>query len=278
MLVCIILKRIIETFITYKYILVRDINWGVIIIKDHINSSEETTNRLQSSYNELQALNATISHEIKAPVRAIDGYARIFLEDYGDSIDNEGTDLILNIRTICSDTLTLINKLLDYTHFAEAEPIQEAIDLSLMIKDVFNELTLRYCDNKAIKLNMDKDIPFILADKILIKQVLINIISNSLKFTSNKEVSVITIGYEFKNDENIFYIKDNGVGFDMKFSENLFGMFQRMHSIDDFEGSGVGLAIVKKIIQKFGGKVWITGEVGKGACVYFTIAPQYILK
>ena len=257
----------------------------MIIIKDHINSSktskclEETTNKLQSSNNELQALNATISHEIKAPVRAIDGYARIFLEDYGNSISSESTDLILNIRTICSDTLTLINKLLDYTRFAEAEPIQEAIDLSLMIRDVFNELTISYSDTQTIKLKMDKHIPFILADRILIKQVIINIISNSLKFTSNnKDVTVISIGYLFENNENIFYIKDNGVGFDMKFSENLFGMFQRMHSIDDFEGSGVGLAIVKKIIQKFGGKVWITGAVGKGACVYFTIAPEYILK
>jgi len=257
----------------------------VIIIKDHINSFEtnkyleETTNKLQSSNNELKALNATISHEIKAPVRAIDGYARIFLEDYGDSLNSEGTDLILNIRTICSDTLTLINKLLDYTHFAEAQPIQEAIDLSLMIKDVFNELIISYSDTQTIKLNMDEHIPFILADRVLIKQVLINIISNSLKFTSNnKEINIITIGYIFENNENIFYIKDNGVGFDMKFSENLFGMFQRMHSIDDFEGSGVGLAIVKKIIQKFGGKVWITGKVGEGACVYFTLAPEYILK
>ena len=263
----------------------KHINRGVIIIKDIINSdktskyTEEATNKLQDSNNELQALNATISHEIKAPVRAIDGYARIFLEDYGNDLNNEGKDLILNIRSICSDTLTLINKLLDYTRFAETEPIQEAIDLSLMIKDVFNELFISYSGSQTINLHMDEHIPSILADRILIKQVLINIISNSLKFTrNNKEVSVITIGYMFENNENIFYVKDNGVGFDMKFSENLFGMFQRMHSIDDFEGSGVGLAIVKKIIQKFGGKVWITGEVGKGACVYFTIASEYILR
>lgn len=146
-----------------------------------------------------------------------------------------------------------------------------------MIRGVFNELAIWYSEKQKIELQVDERIPFILADSILMKQVIVNIISNSLKFARNKDVCVITAGYAVENNEIIFYIKDNGVGFDMKFSENLFGMFQRMHSIDDFEGSGVGLAIVKKIIQKFGGRVWITGEVGKGACVYFTIAPENIL-
>ncbi|MHB8063415.1 MAG: sensor histidine kinase [Ruminiclostridium sp.] len=146
-----------------------------------------------------------------------------------------------------------------------------------MIKSVFDELVIGYSENQKITLQIDEDIPFILADSILIRQVITNIISNSFKFTRNKDIGLITVGYSFENNENVFYIKDNGVGFDMKFSENLFGMFQRMHSIDDFEGSGVGLAIVKLIVQKFGGRVWITGEVGKGACVYFTISQENIL-
>jgi light-regulated signal transduction histidine kinase (bacteriophytochrome) len=110
------------------------------------------------------------------------------------------------------------------------------------------------------------------------KQVITNLISNSLKFTSTKDFALITAGYVLNNNENIFYIKDNGVGFDMKFSENLFGMFERMHSESEFEGSGVGLAIVKRIIKRFGGRVWIIGEVGKGACTYFTIGEESILK
>lgn len=186
--------------------------------------------------------------------------------------------LIHNIRNICSDTLALINKLLEYTKFDDFEPIKEAVDLKAMIRAVFDDLVIGYSENHKITLKISEYIPFILADSTLIKQVISNIISNSLKFTRNNDVGIITIEYTFENNENIFCIKDNGVGFDMKFSENLFEMFQRMHSIDDFEGSGVGLAIVKKIIQKFGGRVWITGEVGKGACVYFTISQENILK
>lgn len=226
---------------------------------------------------ELHALNITISHEIKAPVRAIDGYARIFIEDFGNQVSKEGVALIQNIRTICSDTLILINKLLEYTKFADLEPILETINLKAMIQEVFSELVPGYCDKQRVHLEISENIPYLLADGVFIRQVLVNILSNSLKFTKNKENVRIKVGYFYKDEEHIFYIQDNGVGFDMNFSENLFGMFQRMHSIDDFEGSGVGLAIVKRIIQKFGGKVWLTSEVGKGACAYFTIASDYIL-
>jgi len=250
--------------------------------KQNNSDFQEMASKLQITNNELLAFNYTISHEIKAPVRAIDGYARIFIEDYKDTVDKEGIELIQNIRNICSDTLTLINKLLEYTRFTDFDPILEALDLKEMVKNVFDELVVGYSDNrhnnKHIVLKIEDNIPLILADKVLMRQVLTNIISNSLKFTRDVDTGVITVGYLFENNENCFYIKDNGVGFDMKFSENLFGMFQRMHSINDFEGSGVGLAIVKKIIEKFGGRVWITGEVGKGACVYFTISQENILK
>ncbi|WP_024834421.1 sensor histidine kinase [Ruminiclostridium josui] len=147
-----------------------------------------------------------------------------------------------------------------------------------MIKTVFNELIIGYPSSKKITLQIEEPIPCLLTDSVMIKQVITNIISNSLKFTSNKDDAKITAGYYYENDENIFYIKDNGVGFDMKFSENLFKMFHRMHSVDEFEGSGIGLALVKKIIMKLGGRVWITGEVGKGVCVYFTLKNDNILK
>jgi len=243
----------------------------------HKANLQEIANRLEVSNHELQAFNYTISHEIKAPVRAIDGYARIFIEDYKNSVSSEGIELIQNIRDICSDTLILINKLLDYTKFTDFEPVLEALDVKALAKTVFDELVIGYSQKQKIILQLEEDIPFILADKILMKQVFANILSNSLKFTRNVDTGIICIGYGFENNEGYFYIKDNGVGFDMKFSENLFGMFQRMHSLNDFEGSGVGLAIVKKIIEKFGGRVWITGEVGNGACVYFTISRENIL-
>lgn len=242
------------------------------------SNTEKTIQNLKSTNHELEALNITISHEIKAPVRAIDGYARIFIEDYGSGVDEDGLVLLQNIRNICKDTLILINSLLDYTKFADAEPISETIDLKAMLWDVFHNLSISYSEKQKIQIKIDEHIPYILADSLLIRQVLVNLLSNALKFTKNKEISIITVGYYLSQNEHVFFVKDNGVGFDMEFSSNLFGMFQRMHTIDDYEGSGVGLAIVRKIIQKFGGRVWITGEVGKGACVYFTIAPEHILK
>ncbi len=272
--------------VCYKLLPLKINRFGVISINNNITDFknpntidfQEMASKLQISNNELHAFNYTISHEIKAPVRAIDGYARIFIEDYKNTVNREGIELIQNIRDICSDTLILINKLLEYTRFTDFNPILEALDLKEMIKAVFDELVIGYSKNQQIFLKIEDNIPFILADKVLMKQVISNIISNSLKFTRNVDVGEISVGYLFENNENCFYIKDNGVGFDMKFSENLFGMFQRMHSINDFEGSGVGLAIVKKIIEKSGGRVWITGEVGKGACVFFTISQENILR
>ncbi len=252
-----------------------------MIIISTFENEKKAENKISESRkqtNDLRIFNASISHEIKAPIRAIDGYARIFLEDYGKSIDESGAELIQNIRNICCDTLVLINKLLDYTKFEEMEPIKEPVDLKDLIQSVFNELAGSYSQGNCVELKFESGIPFILSDRFLIKQVITNIISNSLKFTRGKEVGIITAGYRQEENAPVFYIKDNGVGFDMKFSENLFGMFQRMHSAYDFEGSGLGLALVKKIIESLGGSAWITGEVGKGACTYFTIAQEDILK
>ena len=228
---------------------------------------------------DLQALNFTLSHEIKAPVRAIDGYARIFLEDYGGQIDPNGLSLILNIREICRDTLTLINQLLEYTRLSEIEPVKETVDLQQMIRTVFKKLVEGYTekDREAV-LIFGEEIPFVLCDRTLMRQIVINILSNALKFTREESKAVITAGFHREKGEDVFYIRDNGVGFDMEYSENLFGMFQRMHSENEFEGSGVGLFIVKSLIQKMGGKVWIMGEVGKGASLFFTLPPENILR
>lgn len=247
-----------------------------------INNSEKNTTENQiistkQNSSDLKVFSSAISHEIKSPIRAIDGYARILAEDYGGQIDKNGLELIGNIRDICKDTLTLINKLLEYIMFSEAELIKEPIDLEGMIRSVFCECAESYSSVNHVELRFEGSIPSILTDRLLIRQVVINIISNSFKFTKNKKQGIITAGYKTENDKPVFYIRDNGAGFDMKFSENLFGMFQRMHSSDDFEGSGLGLAIVKQIMQKLGGTTWITGEVGKGACTYFSIPKEDIL-
>lgn len=240
----------------------------------HKNPQEDS-----ESDNSILALNTIITHEIKTPVRAIDGYARIFLEDYGGKVDKEGCFLIENIRVICKDTITLIDRLLTYTRITDIEPVKETVNLRQMIRDVFEELNRGYTEKgRKTILNFDEDFPFVLCDSQLIRQVLLNLMSNALKFTRERETPVISVGFYNENGEDVFYIKDNGVGFDMEYSQNLFGMFQRMHTENEFEGNGIGLFIVKRLIQKMNGRVWITGEVGKGACAYFTLPHENILK
>lgn len=237
----------------------------------------ERIESLQKSNHELEALNYSISHEIKAPVRAIDGYARIFLEDYSEGIDREALQMIGNIRNICGDTIVLINKLLEYTRISAEQPKREVVDLEVMLQDVFNELRVSYARENDTLFQLDTKLPLVIGDAFLIRQAMSNILSNALKFTREKPIGIIRAGFSVQNGKPVFYVRDNGAGFDMQFSQKLFGLFQRMHTPEEFEGSGIGLATVKKVIQKHGGTVWMTGEVGSGATIYFTFAPENVL-
>lgn len=228
--------------------------------------------------NELEALGFSISHEIKAPVRAIDGYARIFLEDYGGSLDAEGAQIIGTIRDICRDTILMTNQLLEYTKIRADECGREVVDLAAILKEVFAELRVSYVRAGETRLEVEQAFPLVIGDRVLLRQAMVNILSNSLKFTRDKPVGIIRAGYAVQDGETVFYVRDNGAGFDMQFSQKLFGLFQRMHSPEEFEGSGIGLATVKKIVQKHDGRVWITGAVGQGATVYFTFGPDRIVR
>lgn len=232
----------------------------------------------QDTVQELEAFQFAISHEIKTPIRAIDGYARIFLEDYENSLDAEGTDMIKNIRDICKDTIRLVNELMNYAKVTQEGDKKEIIDLRQLIFLVFEEISPGYTENHKVILVFDTHIPCIIGDSMLFKQAVTNLLSNALKFSKDREPATISAGYLSEDGRDIFYIRDNGVGFDMQTSQKLFGLFERMHSADEFEGSGVGLAIVKKIIQKSGGQIRISGEVGKGATVFFLLPPENVLK
>lgn len=241
-----------------------------------IKQLEEEVKELKNFNRKLQTLNCTIAHEMKSSLHAINSYAGIFIEDYEKQIDENGAKLIRSICNLCSDTLSIMDNLLGYIKIQDIEPANEKINLDNLISEVFEKLVSVY--EKDVKLNFETKLPDIFFDKVLIKLVITNLISNALKFSQNEEIPTITVGYKYDNEENVFYIRDNGVGFDMKFSEKLFEMFQRMHSSDEFEGNGLGLVIVKSIIEKYYGRVWIEGEVGRGACIYFTMADKYIIK
>jgi signal transduction histidine kinase/ABC-type uncharacterized transport system substrate-binding protein len=230
----------------------------------------DRTEELQSAVNELEAFTYTVSHDLKSPLRAVDGYIRIMREDFEPKLGEEGEEIISNISLICSDMIEMISKLLKYSTASNDELCKEEINIEERFQTIYKELIVSN-PGRNIKLIIETGLPIIFADKVMIRQVIYNILSNSIKFTQNKESAIITVGCTITGEEYIFYIKDNGVGFDMDYSGRLFRIFQRLHTNDEFEGSGIGLVTVKKIIQRHGGRVWIKGKVDAGVTVYFTV-------
>lgn len=230
----------------------------------------DRTKELQNAVKELEAFTFTVSHDLKSPLRAVDGYSRIIYEDYGETLNEEVNEAILGIRTICSDMIEMINRLLQYSTTSRRLLSKEKINFEEIIKKIFIEL--HSLDNdREVKLIIETKLPEINVDKVMIRQAIYNMLSNAFKFTKNRDNAVIYIGSTITENEYIFYVKDNGVGFDMEYSSKLFGLFQRLHTSDEFEGSGIGLVTVKKIIEKHDGRVWIEGKVNEGATVYFTL-------
>lgn len=231
---------------------------------------EEKTKELRAVVNELEAFSYTVSHDLKSPLRAIEAYSKIILEEQAAMPGNGQNEMIQNIKSICGNMLVMIEKLLEYSKMTSLDICKEPVNISKMFNRAFAQFKSIYSE-RIIEFEFETGIPVVLADATLIEQVICNIISNSVKFTKNKEKASIVVGCKRGTREYIFYVRDNGVGFDMEFSEKLFGIFQRMHSPDDFEGTGIGLATVRKIIQRHGGKTWIDGKVNEGATIYFTL-------
>lgn len=243
----------------------------ITILKDELEQHvAERTEELQSVVNELEAFTYTVSHDLKSPLRAVDGYSRILLEDFESKLGAEGSEIISNIRLICADMIEMISKLLKYSTTSNADIVKEEINIEEKFKSIYKELISANPD-RDITLTIETGLPQVFADKVMISQAIYNILSNAVKFTQNKEKTLITIDCAITGDEYVFYVKDNGAGFDMNSSGKLFRIFQRLHTNDEFEGSGIGLVTVKKIIQRHGGRVWIEGKIDIGATVYFTL-------
>lgn len=230
----------------------------------------DRTEELQKSVNELEAFAYTVSHDLKSPLRAIDAYSRILMEDYPEVIDGEIRDMVGNIKCISRDMIALINKLLQYSTAARLELYEESVDLNELFAASFHELASA-TPERSIELKIETQIPAVKGDRILLKQVIDNIISNAVKFTRTLDTAVIKVGHTVEENEIVVYVNDNGVGFSLASSDKLFGIFQRLHSAKEYEGSGIGLATVQKIIQKHGGRTWIVGKPHKGATIYFTL-------
>jgi light-regulated signal transduction histidine kinase (bacteriophytochrome) len=243
-----------------------EINKLNIRLEERVN---ERTAQLEAANTELQAFAYSVSHDLRAPLRAIDGFSRFVLEDYSSKIDNEGQRLLGLIRSNTQKMDKLITDILSLSRITRGEQKISRIDMSKMAISMFNE-SLSSENREKLVLKID-NLPDVYADPIYIKQVWLNLLSNAIKFSSQREIPEINIGGYYENGHNVYFVKDNGVGFNPDFSHKLFGVFQRLHKSDEFEGTGVGLAIVQRIINRHAGKVWATGKEGEGATFFFSL-------
>ena len=229
----------------------------------------ERTAQLLAANIELEKFSYTASHDLRTPLRALNGYASILLEDYADSIDVDGVRMLHVIQDNANKMSFLIDDLLAYSRLGHKEMILSEINMFEMAESVYNEL-INKPGNENIDFRLQK-IPDAYGDPSLIRQVLINLIGNAIKYTSKIPDRIIEITHRKEGNESIFCITDNGAGFDMAQYHKMFGVFQRLHTSKEFEGNGIGLAIVQRIIESHRGRVWAEGEVNKGATFYFSL-------
>ncbi len=230
---------------------------------------EERTLQLQLANKELKAFSYSVSHDLRAPLGVIDGFSLALLEDYRDKLDDDGKYYLERVRAGCQRMAQLIDDLLQFSRLTRGEFKRTSLNLSELAESVVNELYPGRFKH-SVKFNITPNIQSY-GDVHLLRIVLENLIGNSLKFTSKCECSIIEFNVVALGNETAYFVKDNGVGFNMDYKDKLFGAFQRLHSAEEFDGTGIGLATVQRIIHRHGGRVWAEGEVNKGAKFYFTL-------
>ncbi len=251
-------------------------NRAAVAIENSLNYSEtkklneKLEERVLERTEELESFSYSVSHDLRAPLRAIDGFSRLVLETHSNQLDDDGKRYLSLVRKNTQQMGKLIDDLLAFSRIGRQQINKILINMNNLIDEVISEVLNSIPEKRDINFHIDS-LPKIKGDQALIKQVWFNLISNAVKFTGKNKVAEIEIG-SFKQKKSVeYFVKDNGEGFDMKYADKLFGVFQRLHAAEQFEGTGVGLAIVARIIKKHGGYIKGEGEAGKGAAFYFTL-------
>lgn len=229
---------------------------------------KERTLEFELANNELEAFAYSVSHDLRTPLRAIDGFSQALLEDYYDNIDETGQDFLKRIRKASQRMAALIDDLLKLSRITRSEVHKTSVNLSKMVNEHFDEYNA--LSEKQVEMSIEPNL-IVKCDRNLMRIALYNLVENALKFSEKQDNPKIKFGMKKINDRSVYYVKDNGAGFDMKYYNKIFGVFQRLHSNDDYPGTGIGLVTSKRIIEKHGGEIWAEGLVGEGATFYFTL-------
>jgi PAS domain S-box-containing protein len=230
---------------------------------------EERTAQLAAANRELEAFSYSVSHDLRAPLRAADGFSQALLEDFGPLLPEEARRYLRTIRISTQRMGALIDDLLAFSRLSRLEVSRQMVDQGELIEAVLDELGRPWKD-RSIDITLGK-LPSSSCDPALLRQVWLNLVGNALKYTRKRERAEIEIGCLRTGGVDAFFVRDNGAGFDMRYAEKLFGVFQRMHRAEDYEGMGIGLAIVRRIVDRHGGRVWAEAAVDRGATFFFTL-------
>ena len=232
----------------------------------------QRTAELEAANKELEAFSYSVSHDLRAPLRAINGFAGIVLEDFAAQLPEEARHYLERVRQGGRRMGELIDDLLAFARLSRQPLNRRPVDTTRLVQEVLAEV-IPNGSGRQIETRVG-ELPVCQADRVLLKQVWINLLSNAIKYSRGRTPPVVEIGCDQDQGETVYFVRDNGVGFDMQYANKLFGVFQRLHRAEDFEGTGVGLAIVQRVIHRHGGRVWAAAEPGRGATFYFTLAEK----
>jgi PAS domain S-box-containing protein len=231
----------------------------------------QRTIELEAANKEMEAFSYSVSHDLRAPLRAVDGFSQAVLDDFGAQLPEEARHYLQTIRGGAQRMGALIDDLLTFSRLSRLPLNKRSVNTNSLVREALDELGFPI-DGRKIEMRID-DLPPCLGDAALLKQVWLNLLSNALKYSRPRDAVVIEVGCKRVpgKEENIYFVRDNGTGFDMRYADKLFGVFQRLHRAEEFEGTGVGLAIVQRIVHRHGGRVWAEAAIGQGAAFYFTL-------
>jgi light-regulated signal transduction histidine kinase (bacteriophytochrome) len=230
---------------------------------------EKRTVQIAAANKELDAFAYSVSHDLRAPLRGIDGFSQALLEDYGPRLDDTAKDYISRVRAGCLRMGDLIDDMLQLSRLSRGEMHFQEVDLSVMAGEIAGELK-KSAPERAVAFEIAPGVA-VRGDAVLLRAVMDNLLGNAWKFTGRTEGAKIAFGIREKGGKKVLFVRDNGAGFDMAYADKLFVAFQRLHSFQEFEGTGIGLATVQRIIHRHGGEIWAEGEVGHGATFYFNL-------
>jgi PAS domain S-box-containing protein len=229
----------------------------------------ERTAQLEAANRELEAFSYSVSHDLRAPLRGIDGFSQALLEDYADRLDEHGLDYLRRVRAATQRMSRLIDDLLGLSRITRGELRRETVDLSGLARSVVEQLREAHPERR-VEFHVAGGLTA-QGDARLLRIALENLLANASKFSSKNAGAVIEFGVMRDDGGDVYFVRDNGAGFDMQYASKLFGAFQRLHDVREFEGTGIGLATVQRIVRRHGGRVWAEGEPGRGATFYFTL-------